>query len=148
MEFLNVHIYSFHASKDQNLEKSKWGIPERDISSLCAMGQGSGQMGELSARRRRPRRHLEIQVDIQAKKLFLEFPNWIFDSYERSQDFETAVLHRISSRVYLAEWFGLGSHFEKKYIFGLDLQKWDVYALEHFLKMVSAPNVTGSLGGI
>ena len=37
-----------------------------------------------------------------------------FDSYERYQDFETGVLHRISSRIYLAEWFGLGSHFGKK----------------------------------
>ena len=47
------------------------------------MDQGSGQMGELLGRRRRRRRrrcrrrHLEIQVDIQARKLFLEFPNWI-----------------------------------------------------------------------
>ena len=43
------------------------------------MDQGSGQMGKLSARRRRRRRrrHLEIQIDIQARKLFLEFPNWI-----------------------------------------------------------------------
>ena len=40
---------------------SKWGIdPERDIWSLGVMVQGSGQMGELSARRRR--RHLEIGV--------------------------------------------------------------------------------------
>ena len=36
-----------------------------------------------------------------------------FDSYERSQDFETGVLHRISSRFCLAEWFGRGSHFWK-----------------------------------
>ena len=36
-----------------------------------------------------------------------------FDSYESSQDFQTGVLHRISSRIYLAEWFGLGSDFEK-----------------------------------
>ena len=35
---------------------SKWGIPERDISSLHAMGWGSGQMEKLSARRRRRRR--------------------------------------------------------------------------------------------
>ena len=33
-----------------------------------------------------------------------------FDSYKRYQDFETGVLHRISSRFYLEEWFGLGSH--------------------------------------
>ena len=36
-----------------------------------------------------------------------------FDSYERYLDFETGVLHRNSSRIYLAEWFGLGSHFGK-----------------------------------
>ena len=36
-----------------------------------------------------------------------------FDSYERYQDFETGVLHRISSRFYLAEWVGLGSAFNK-----------------------------------
>ena len=62
------------------LPKSKWGIPERDIWSLGTMDQGSGQMGELLGRRRRRRRrrrHLEIQVDIQARKLYLEFPNWI-----------------------------------------------------------------------
>ena len=41
------------------------------------MVQGSGQMGELLKSRRRRRRHLEIQVDIQARKLFLKFSNWI-----------------------------------------------------------------------
>ena len=35
------------------------GLTERDIWSLGVMVQGSGQMGELSARRRRRRRHLE-----------------------------------------------------------------------------------------
>ena len=40
----------------------------RDISFLHAMGQGSGQMGELLGRRHR-RRHLETQVDVQARKL-------------------------------------------------------------------------------
>ena len=33
------------------------------------------------------------------------------DSYENDLDVETGVLHRISSRIYLAEWLGLGSHF-------------------------------------
>ena len=36
-----------------------------------------------------------------------------FDSYERYLDFEIGVLHRISSRFYLAEWFGLRSHVEQ-----------------------------------
>ena len=43
-------------------------------------GMGFGQLEKLSARRRRHRRrrrHLEIQVDVQARKLYLEFPNWI-----------------------------------------------------------------------
>ena len=38
---------------------------------------------------------------------------WNFDSHARYLDFETRVLHRVSSRTYLAEWFGLGSHFGK-----------------------------------
>ena len=38
---------------------------------LHAMGQGSDQMGELLGRRRLRRRHLETQVDIQARKLLL-----------------------------------------------------------------------------
>ena len=33
------------------------------------------------------------------------------DSYERYADFETGVLHTISSQVYLAEWFCLGHQF-------------------------------------
>ena len=34
------------------------------------------RLGELLGRRRR-RRHLEVQVDILAKELYLEFSNWI-----------------------------------------------------------------------
>ena len=45
-------------------------FPNGIFSSLCAMGQGSGQMGELSARRRRC--HLEIQADILAGELYVE----------------------------------------------------------------------------
>ena len=62
---------------------------------------------------------LEIQVDIQARKLYLEFALMTLDSDETSRDFETGVLHRISSRVYLAEWFGLGSHFGRNACLGL-----------------------------
>ena len=36
-----------------------------------------------------------------------------FGSYESSRNFETGVLNRVSSRIDLAEWFGLGSHFGK-----------------------------------
>ena len=45
-----------------------------------------------------------------------------FESYERYLDFETGVLHRISSRIYRAEWFGPGSQFEKTACFGFSYQ--------------------------
>ena len=63
-------------------------------------------LGELSARRRRRRRrrHLEIQVDILAGELHLEFSNW-------NSTHMTDI--RISRRIYLAEWLGLGSHFRE-----------------------------------
>ena len=48
-------------------------------------------------RRRRRRHHLEIEVDILAVELDLEFFKLEFYSRERYQDFETGVLHRISS---------------------------------------------------
>ena len=66
------------------------------------MVQGSGQMGELLGRRRRRRRrrgHLEIQVDIQARKLYLEFFTWFWGPGERSQRMETGVLLRISIQI-------------------------------------------------
>ena len=65
---------------------------------------------ELLGRRRR-RRHLEIQVDIQARELYLEFVPMDLDSDETSRDIDTAVLHRISISFIWAERFGLGSHF-------------------------------------
>ena len=52
------------------------GFPERDIWSLGTLDQGSARCPELSGRRRR-RRHLEIQVDIQARELLLKvFPRF------------------------------------------------------------------------
>ena len=40
--------------------------------------------------------HLEIQVDIQARKLYLEFFIWFLGRGERYLRMETGVLHRIS----------------------------------------------------
>ena len=68
-----------------------------------------------------------------------------FDSYERYPDFETGVLHRISSRVYLAEWFGLGRHFGKILVWALSPENTMVICGERFPTMISAPNVDGSL---
>ena len=63
------------------------------------MDQGSGQMGELLGRRRRRRRHLETQVDVQARKLSLKVFLRFWGRGERYRRMETGVLHRISLRV-------------------------------------------------
>ena len=72
---------------------------ERGISSMCAMGWGSGQIEKLSARRRRRRRHSEIKVDIQTRKLYLDVFLRFWTPGERSREMETGVLLRISLRV-------------------------------------------------
>ena len=55
--------------------------------------------------------HLEIQVDILAGELYLEFVPMELGPGGSSGRFETGVLHRISIPFRWAEWFGLGSHF-------------------------------------
>ena len=80
-------------------------------------------MEKLSARRRRRRRrrrHLEIQVDIQARELYLKFFTWFCGRCERYLRMETGVLHRISIQILWAQWFGLGSHFQKSACFDLN----------------------------
>ena len=68
-------------------------------------------MEELQGRRcrHRRRRHLEVQVDIQASKTIFVVFNIDFDTYESSREFETGVLHRISSRIDLAECLAWGA---------------------------------------
>ena len=64
-----------------------------------------------------------------------------FGSYERYQDFDTGVLHRISSWIYLAEWFGLGSHFGNLLVVGsISKNKMSCF-WKTTQKMVSGPNV-------
>ena len=55
-----------------------------------------------------------------------------FDSYERYLDLDTGVLHRIWSRIYLAQWFGLGSHFGTNASFVLISNMLMLIVLEHF----------------
>ena len=57
--------------------------------------------------------HLEIQVDILAGKLYLEFVPMELGPGGSSGRFETGVLQRISIPFIWTEWFGLGSHFRK-----------------------------------
>ena len=53
-------MFDYRASALALVRRSE-GFPERDISSLHAMGYGSGQMEKLSTRhRRRRRRHLML----------------------------------------------------------------------------------------
>ena len=63
-------------------------------------------------RRRRRRRHLELQVDILAGELYLEVVPMELGRGGSSGRFETGVLHRILIP-FIWEWIGLGSHFEK-----------------------------------
>ena len=51
------------------------------------------------------------KIDIQPRKLYLEFALMNLDSDETSRGIDTAVLHRISVSLIWAECFGLGSHF-------------------------------------
>ena len=84
--------------------------PHGIFASCTRYPRGLTGWAELLGRRRR-RRHLEIQVDTQARELYLEFVPMDLDSDETSRDIDTAVLHRISIPFIWAEWFGLGSHF-------------------------------------
>ena len=54
---------------------------------------------------------LELQVDIQARELHLEFSNWILTHMRDIWILRPGFLHRNSSWIYPAEWFGLGGRF-------------------------------------
>ena len=68
------------------------GLPERDVWSLGTLDQGSARCPELLGNRRR---HLEIKVDIQARKLLLKVFLRFWGRGGRSRRMETGVLHRI-----------------------------------------------------
>ena len=92
-------------------------FPARDICFLHVVLQGSHQMGRIGescwdvAAAVAAVSHLEIQVDILAGELYLEFVPMELGPGGSSGRFETGVLHRISIPFRWAEWFGLGSHF-------------------------------------
>ena len=72
------------------------GFPERDIWFLGTLEQGFARCPEFLGNRRR---HLEIKVDIQARKLLLEGFLKFWGRGERYRRMETGVLHRISLRI-------------------------------------------------
>ena len=90
------------------------GFPERDIWSLHVMDEGSCQIGRVlgtsSPSPSPPPSPGSSGWHSGQETVFGVFKLNV-DSYERSQSLDTEVLHRISSRIYPAEWFGLGSHF-------------------------------------
>ena len=73
--------------------------PHGIFGSCTRYPRGLVRWTELLGRRRRCRRHLEIQVDIQARELYLELVPMDLDSDGTSRDIDTVVLHRISIRI-------------------------------------------------
>ena len=90
---------------------SKWGITVRDIWFPCVMVQGSCQIGRVVGTPPSPPPSPESSRWHSGRETIFGVFKLDFDSYESSRTFDTGVLHRKSSRIDLAEWFGLGSHF-------------------------------------
>ena len=106
-------------------------------------------MGKLSARRRRRRRrrrHLEIQVDIQARKLFLEFSNWIL-THMRDVRILRLGFYIKFELVLSSMWSHFWNKIHKK-LFGSCLNIEDVIFGKTNSKMASTPNVTGGAWGV
>ena len=103
---LCVHILKF--KDNSNYCHRSEGFPERDIWFLCVMDQSSCQIGRVLG----TSSSSSPPPSPGRGTMFGTF-KFDFDSYESSRNFETGVLHRILSRIHLAEWFGLWSHFGK-----------------------------------
>ena len=105
-------------------------VPGRDGPGLWPDGRVVGTS------RRRRRRLLGIQVDIQARKLYLEFFTWFWCHGERYLRMETRVLHRISIQILWALWFGLRSHFQKSACFDFHSKVTILIFQEHVPKTI------------
>ena len=68
-------------------------VVQEHILKIAPKAQPGGQ---LLGRRRR---HLEIQVDILAGELYLEFFIWFWGRGKRYLRMETGVLHRIAIQI-------------------------------------------------
>ena len=84
-------------------------LPARGTPGVLPDGESSWDAAVVVAAAAVSR--LEIQVDILAGELYLEFVPMELGPGGSSRRFETGVLHRISIPFRWAEWFGLGSHF-------------------------------------
>ena len=84
-------------------------LPARGTPGVSPDGESSWDAAAAAAVAAVSR--LEIQVDILAGELYLEFVPMELGPGGSSGRFETGVLHRISIPFIWAEWFGLGSHF-------------------------------------
>ena len=74
------------------------GFPERDISSYARWETGLAREPCFSALPSAFPSASYIQVDIQARKLYLKVLLWFWGRGERYLEMETGVLHRISMR--------------------------------------------------
>ena len=89
-----------------------WEFVKMDIGLTVHMVQGSCQIWTVGGTSPPSPSPANSGWHVGRETIFGSF-KLEFDCHERHTDFDTGALHRISSQIYLAEWFGLGSHVGK-----------------------------------
>ena len=98
------------ADRSEGFPRTGYLLPARGTPGVSPDGESSWEAAVVVVAAAAVS-HLEIQVDILAGELYLEFVPMQLGPGGRSGRFETGVLHRILIPFRWAEWFGLGSHF-------------------------------------
>ena len=98
-------------NRSEGFPRTGYLLPARGTPGVSPDGESSWDAAVAAAAAVAAISRLEIQVDILAGELYLEFVPMELGPGGSSGNFETGVLHRISIPFKWAEWFGLGSHF-------------------------------------
>ena len=94
--------------RSEGFPRTGYLLPARGTPGVSPDGESSWDAAAVAAA---AVSRLEIQVDILAGELYLEFVPMQLGPGGSSGRLETGVLHRISIPFRWAERFGLGSHF-------------------------------------
>ena len=118
------------------------GFPEQDMWFLGMMDQGSCQIGRVLGTSPPPPSLGSSSWHSGRGTIFGVF-KLEFGSYESPRNFETVVLHRISTWIDLAEWFGMGSDF-RKYAYVVSISKHELFIFGGKLEtcdfLITSPN--------